>query len=334
MLANSYTMQPHPLSFLMGFTRQKKKKGGLPPPKPLPPRPRRLTVSEVPLMEEVPQPKEQVQRVPEFQTTSYLSRLTNLLNLTKAEQSTEAEQPSEPLPPPIADSQEVSPLFRLPLEIRVKIYTLVLGDRNIHLRLETQDDNRASPFLRHYHCKYGRKDLFTDPWHDCWYPRGGRPKDPVEKILSVLLTCRLIYSESIDLLYSANTFQVDNLHLFKYLHTLILPQRLQAIKRLVLILEFAQFPLSANEMETNGQSQAMVWNILSRMEGLREVHLHLQAVEIDERMWRDDSSCREALSTQTKPLVERLDVFEVWLPVMKGMTWEGMEEDCFAVRSF
>jgi len=75
----------------------------------------------------------------------------------------------------------------------------------------------------------------------------------------------------------------------------------------------------------------MVWKTLSELKGLREVHLHLQAAETDDRMWRDDGSCREALRTQIRPLVERLDVFRVWLPVMKILTWEGMERDSFAV---
>ncbi|OBT73002.1 hypothetical protein VF21_07848 [Pseudogymnoascus sp. 05NY08] len=290
---NSPTMQPHPLAFLLGFTPRRKKKGERSPPKPLPPRSRRLTVGEISSLE---------------------------------------EPSSDPLPPPtIAHPQEVSPIFLLPTELRLQIYTLVLGNRNIHLGLETEDDNRLSPYLRHYHCKYGRQDLFIDPWHNCWFPRGGRPKDPVQKILSLLLTCRLVYSEAIDLLYSANTFQLENSHLVKHLHTLVLPQRLQAMQRLVLTLRFDKFPLAPNEIEDNELSQAMVWKTLSELKGLREVHLHLQAAETDDRMWRDDGSCREALRTQIRPLVERLDVFRVWLPVIKILTWEGMESDSFAV---
>lgn len=318
---NSPTMQPHPVAFLVGFTPRRKKKGEPSPPKPLPPRSRRLTVGEIPSLEVVPHP-------PKDQNASYLSRLANRFNF----KFTKPEPSSDPLPPPtIAHPQEVSPIFLLPTELRLQIYSLVLGNRNIHLGLETEDDNRLSPYLRHYHCKYGRQDLFIDPWHNCWFPRGGRPKDPVQKILGLLLTCRLIYSEAIDLLYSANTFQLENLHLVKHLHTLVLPQRLQAMQRLVLILRFDRFPLAPNEMEDNELSQAMVWKTLSELKGLREVHLHLQAAETDDRMWRDDGSCREALRTQIRPLVERLDVFRVWLPVMKILTWEGMERDSFAV---
>ncbi|KAH7333464.1 hypothetical protein BKA65DRAFT_507870 [Rhexocercosporidium sp. MPI-PUGE-AT-0058] len=325
--------QPHSLAFLVGLTPRRKKKGEPSPPKPLPPRSRRLTVGEIPspsLEVVVPHP-------PEDRTQNAsrgnLSRLANRFNFFNFN-STKPEPSSDPLPlppPTIAHPQEVSPIFLLPTELRLQIYTLVLGNRNIHLGLETEDDNRHSPYLRHYHCKYGRQDLFIDPWHDCWSPRGGRPKDPVQKILSLLLTCRRVYSEAIDLLYSANTFQLENLHLVKHLHTLVLPQRLQAMQRLVLILRFDRFPLAPNEMEDNELSQAMVWKTLSEMKGLREVHLHLQAAETDDRMWRDDGSCRDALRTQIRPLVERLDAFRVWLPVMKILTWEGMERDSFAV---
>jgi hypothetical protein len=103
------------------------------------------------------------------------------------------------------------------------------------------------------------------------------------------------------------------------------------VQRLVLILRFDKFPLAQNEIEDTELSQSMVWKTLSGLKGLQEVHLHLQAAETDDRMWRDDDSCREAFRSQTKPLVERLDVFRVWLPVMQILTWDGMERDSFAV---
>ncbi|KFY00842.1 hypothetical protein O988_03081 [Pseudogymnoascus sp. VKM F-3808] len=314
-------MQPHPLAFVFGFTPQRKKKGGPSPPKPLPPRSRRLTVGEISSLEVVPHP-------PQDQKASYLSRLADRFNFN----STKPEPSNAPLPPPpIAHPQEVSPIFLLPTELRLQIYTLVLGNHNIHLGLEKQDENRLSPYLRHYYCKYGQQDLFIDIGHDCWFPRGGRPKDPVQKILSLLLTCRLVYSEAIDLLYSANTFQLESFHLFKHLHTLVLPQRLQAMQRLEFSVHFNKFPLAPNEIEVNGPSQAMVWKTLLEMKGLREVHLHLHAAETRNLMGRDDGSCREALRAQIRPLVERLDVFRIWLPVMKTLTWEGMESDSFGV---
>jgi len=89
--------------------------------------------------------------------------------------------------------QAESPLFRLPLELRLQIYTHILGNRIIHLGLETQDEKRLSPYLRHFYCKTG-EDLFTvQPSHACWYPVGGRPKDPEERMLSVLKVCRRMY---------------------------------------------------------------------------------------------------------------------------------------------
>jgi hypothetical protein len=103
------------------------------------------------------------------------------------------------------------------------------------------------------------------------------------------------------------------------------------MQRLVFSVRFNRFPLAPNEIEVNEPSQAMVWRTLSEMKGLREVHLHLHAANTRDLMWRDDGSCREALRTQIRPLVERLDVFRIWLPVMKTLTWEGMESDSFAV---
>lgn len=315
-------MQPHSISFLVGRAPRKKTSRPLPPPKPLPSRSRRLTVSEGPSLEIV------VPHPPEKQTASYLGRLTNRLNFNHAMPSPR----NKPLPPPpIADLQEKCPIFLLPTELRIQIYTLVLGNRNIHLGLETEDDSRLSPYLRHYHCTHEQQDLFIEPWHECWYPRGGRPRDPVQKILSLLFTCRRVYSEAVGLLYSTNTFQLDNLHLFRYLYTLILPQRIQAMQNLVLILRFDKFPLAPNVTEDNELSQAMVWKTLLEMKGLQAVHVHLQAAETDDRTWRDDSNCREALRSQIKPLAERLVIFRVWLPVMETLTWEGMDSDPFAV---
>lgn len=322
-------MQPHPLAFLFGLTSRRKKKGELPPPKPLPPRSRRLTVGEVSSLEVAA--SDPAESPPAL--NSHFSRFVNHFH-SKSTQPRRTAAPSNPLPSVIrAHPQDSSPIFRLPIELRVQIYTLVLGNHNIHLDLETQDDHRLSPYLRHYHCKYERQDLFKDPWHDCWYPRGGRPNDPAQKILGILMTCRLVYSEAIDLLYSANTFQLMNLHLVRYLNTLVLPQRLQAMQRLVLILCFDRFPLRPNEIEKNEQPQAMVWNTLLDLKGLREVDLHLQATDINERMWKDEKDCREALRSQIMPLTETLDVFRVWLPISESSAWEDMEKDSFAVWS-
>ncbi|SMQ47084.1 unnamed protein product [Zymoseptoria tritici ST99CH_3D7] len=79
--------------------------------------------------------------------------------------------------------------------------------------------------------------------HSCWqvfwskrarevgYRVSTEPQD-TRKIWSLILTCKLVYRESINLLYQSNTFDFREVEAVTRLPRIILPQRLQHIRRI------------------------------------------------------------------------------------------------------
>lgn len=127
--------------------------------------------------------------------------------------------PSPPdRPPPLtrlndSHQQLQSPFVaRLPAELRLSVYRYALGQHDV-LHLEPADAT-----LKHSRCF----DRGTDKLgfrHRCWGVAwtaedraryGYVPDEPQDKLklLSLVRTCRLIYFEAIDLLYTHNTFDL------------------------------------------------------------------------------------------------------------------------------
>ncbi|RJE27153.1 hypothetical protein PHISCL_00506 [Aspergillus sclerotialis] len=106
---------------------------------------------------------------------------------------------------PEAASQSQSPFFRLPLELREIIYKQVLGDSNIHIK------NGKS--LRHLRCKctscpgIGYYFYYGSTWKKPWECDGTKYDYDGDRLpVSLLRSCRRVYTEAIDLLYSSNIF--------------------------------------------------------------------------------------------------------------------------------
>lgn len=89
---------------------------------------------------------------------------------------------------------------KLPLELRRAIYQLILGNRLVHLGRYYDHQFLDTPAglifpdveFQRYFC---REHNDVDAWnHPCWWPIGikSRPKDPEEKLLSLLLVCRRV----------------------------------------------------------------------------------------------------------------------------------------------
>lgn len=110
---------------------------------------------------------------------------------------------------------------KFPYEIRRMIYIYVLGDEIIHL-----EHQRGKPRLVHFRCD--------------WRLNGGHHShNGYERTLKyrygkmgLVKTCRAIYNESIDILYTTNTFSVQtcsNLETFIWFTISIRPCRLASI---------------------------------------------------------------------------------------------------------
>ena len=126
--------------------------------------------------------------------------------------------------PEMSDQAQCS-LYRLPLELRGEIYKQVLGYSNIHVTGSRQ--------LHHLRCKcascpgYAVKYDRSRTWKSRWECDGIKYAHDGDSLQTELLrTCRRIYSEAIDLLYSANTFSfIDGPSLPRFLAAVIPPRR-------------------------------------------------------------------------------------------------------------
>ncbi|KAF2722594.1 hypothetical protein K431DRAFT_41689 [Polychaeton citri CBS 116435] len=146
------------------------------------------------------------------------------------------------------DQLQSALIARLPAEVRVLIWEHVVGsedDRDVlHLEL-------ADGILRHNRC-YERESGLPDFQHDCWSSpfrksfraRGRGNKEPEnhrQAILPLLFTCKLIYTESVGLLYSANTFDFRRTDSVIRLPSVMLPHRVQQLRRVQVCTVFAYY---------------------------------------------------------------------------------------------
>ena len=122
----------------------------------------------------------------------------------------------------VSSTNATAPFLRLPPELRLVIYELVMGNNRFklthfpkHVVLQTRLELECVPV------RNGIMARRVLDWNKQLYH------------LSLPLTCRQIYRESIDLLYSSNTFAFNDPHVLVNLATFCLPpQRLHAIRNL------------------------------------------------------------------------------------------------------
>ncbi|KAL8855856.1 MAG: hypothetical protein Q9178_007517 [Gyalolechia marmorata] len=122
----------------------------------------------------------------------------------------------------VSSTNATAPFLRLPPELRLVIYDLVMGNKRFklahvpkHIVLQTRLEQEV------VQVRSGAMFKRVLNWNKQLYH------------LSLPLTCRQIYRESIDLLYSSNTFAFDDPHVLMNLATFCLPpQRLHAIRNL------------------------------------------------------------------------------------------------------
>ncbi|KAF2788034.1 hypothetical protein K505DRAFT_421381 [Melanomma pulvis-pyrius CBS 109.77] len=120
-----------------------------------------------------------------------------------------------------AKDQAQSPLFAaLPPELRLKIYEMVLcATGSLHV-YEPNDRNNPA-LMRSFLCSISRQGQVSH--EKCHSARRRRP-------LSLLMSCRKIYREAINILYSHNVLSFSDNTVCENFTRYILPQRVQSIK--------------------------------------------------------------------------------------------------------
>ncbi|KAF2015309.1 hypothetical protein BU24DRAFT_421613 [Aaosphaeria arxii CBS 175.79] len=142
--------------------------------------------------------------------------------------------------------QTQSRLMRLPFELREMIFRAVVGDKTMHIVLKENklghyecltphetfcDTFQPDQYLRLRGCGRGTVDS-----SNIWAPNRKYARGDVTDgdIIPFLQTCRQIYSESIKLLYSTNTFSFHDLDCIRYFSSTILPRRFELVQSLTL----------------------------------------------------------------------------------------------------
>lgn len=178
------------------------------------------------------------------------------------------------------DQQDSSFLARLPYDVRIIIYEMVLGGKVFHCSAQ----NQKSP-INHYVCNRPDRIDAEGARHKCSndvYRQPSLAGDDGARshtgLLALLLTCRKIYSEAIGTLYSSNTFVYSqNFAAFSFLKCMIPRGRLSCIRNFRLHLRIPRHP---DLNSRTHQDWVQLWHFFgSEMTGLQVLHLELQMLQ-------------------------------------------------------
>ncbi|KAH7068098.1 hypothetical protein BKA63DRAFT_494765 [Paraphoma chrysanthemicola] len=174
-------------------------------------------------------------------------------------------------------------MTKLPLELRRMVYERTLGGASIHLATHNGKPSAMQCWRDECLCEY------FDPL--------------LEKKLSfgtgLLRTCRVIYSEAIEYLYSANQFCLstdpDEIATLKHLSWYFLPQRMIQIRdmRVHWPLDSYHFFLSPEHGPLSLDTWAPSWEALSRLTGLRRLHINVAGRHVDgtpQELWQEQGA--------------------------------------------
>ncbi|KAL3419892.1 hypothetical protein PVAG01_08391 [Phlyctema vagabunda] len=239
------------------------------------------------------------------------------------------------------DDQTMAPFFRLPKELRRLIYEEVLagGARNrvIHI---------LPKFGRfgHWRCRMQHGHTLCDPeGTQClaaWlayktrifhrFNAGIFELKTDDGILPFLMTCRAVYSEGIEVLYSRNVFHFYDPGDIRYFERKTLPQRLNSIHSIMLDwgAVFSIFNPDNGEPRHDEREFALwseTWAILLGMESLQEVRVLVMKSEHEISLERRVHMCEPMRKMQG------LRVFELVLPFDDDQDWTFAQDAPFKV---
>ncbi|EGE04764.1 hypothetical protein TEQG_03937 [Trichophyton equinum CBS 127.97] len=262
--------------------------------------------------------------------------------------------------------QAQSRLFQLPAELRLMIYNYVVGSQKIHIvhtnsrQLAafpcTQDPETVASDGNVCNC-VSENVVHTNKQTGCTFVEDILAPVTCERpgigILSLLQSCRLMYTEAIEVLYARRTFSFEQPYTFLAFAHSILPQRLNAITSIEIapwdwsvfyddgrsqFYRKAQrfWPRTRNGKEPMPNTwEVTCYAIANEMESIREFRLRIYSQKIRCRRRISYSSPHSNLQAVTeiicRPLyqVGKLERFEVELcwPVK----WEMPENTPFKI---
>lgn len=188
-------------------------------------------------------------------------------------------------------------LIRLPVEIRRIIWRYCMSRQHMHVvrcpkRLASRPCNStaASTGASHLDCWDETSENALTSWHGYdrstpslqpFPPRGGaregqKPSSP----FALLTTCRVIYCETVELLYAETMLDINHIDTISYLRQTIMPTRFEAIRHLRLEWCFQGCPYTwraPNDIEWHDKQGAphdmATWRtVCGAMMGMRGLH--------------------------------------------------------------
>ncbi|KAH8802731.1 hypothetical protein F5884DRAFT_480604 [Xylogone sp. PMI_703] len=231
-------------------------------------------------------------------------------------------------------------LNRLPVELRRVVYEEVLCGGAGGRRRRVVHILRKNGRLGHWRCRMQRGHRLCDSEGDrClggWLVYKARMRNADrdgrldlltdDGLLPLLRTCRMIYSEAIDILYSGNTFHFHDPGDIRFFSRTILPHRLASIRSLMLDWEgnFSIFnpdnriPKLSKEED---RAWRATWAIISGMQGLRELRITLKKHEFPVPKARRAQMCVPIREFDASAL----SVFELTVPVDDETDWSILQ---------
>ncbi|KAG9233044.1 hypothetical protein BJ875DRAFT_465157 [Amylocarpus encephaloides] len=199
-----------------------------------------------------------------------------------------------PLPSSASDKQTTASqshsalLSLLPAEIRDQIWELCVTGHALHLQL----------------CS-GRLWQKLPSTSEGWEPKRG--------LLSLPLTCRQIYSESITLLYSGNTFAFSFPPVILHLDRVILPRRLSCLTDIRFTWTLENLPTPADTVKWS--KWVAIWQVLASWPRLRRLRVEFKVIN----MWDAsgdllDFALQEAEWLEPLSVVDQPEIFRLYLP--------------------
>lgn len=192
------------------------------------------------------------------------------------------------------DQRACGLISKLPYDIRLVIYEMVLGGNMLHLEAQSQKSR-----LMYHVCKHPDQVDDQRSHTDCNELSAVRPSSaPREEsleatgLLPLLVTCRRIYSEAISVLYNANTFEfTQNFAAFTFLKYMIPQQRLSCFRHFRLHLRLPRHPMLNGRATRDWHD---LWSFFGdEMCGLQSLYLELlmlQPMEAHIESTKDDEA--------------------------------------------
>ena len=168
-----------------------------------------------------------------------------------------------------------SPFFRLPLELRLSIYEIAIGKNILH--------------LFHFpkcikHTRFPSENDFSAPIYQPPAFNKANWRGISTTGLPLLLTCRAIYREAIDVLYGSNVFSLNDINILVFWNDMPLVRRprMAAIRHLKISWSYYEDPVSFLGLRYAPYDWATwkrFWTIIAEnMPALKSLHARIEYV--------------------------------------------------------